>query len=391
MNVLAILPPDRWMEINLLDTLRRYYCDNLHVVHYPGGMGRLGSSLWREKRDELNQELLRFARDLQAAGQLDLIFCIVYDDFLLVETAKQLRDLRVPMINYHVDMAFQWYRVIRTAPYFDVMAVAQMTNAEYLAPYNRNIHWMPMAANPDFYYAPAATVPGYEQDVAFIGSFNPYRRALIADCVSRGIRPVVCGRGWRAEAPSPYQFEWDLHKVCHDLRYYGLPRLKAEGVKSLIEPLKRKYARQHRFEELIGPEFRPPCSDEALPQMFRSSKVSLGFSDTGWHRDGHVIPSENLQCRLRDFEVPMSGGFYLVQKAPGHDDYYKVGEEIETWSEAEELADKVIYYSKNVAAAERIREAGQRRALQSHTWRHRFDDLFQCLRAMGKILCNRVA
>ena len=386
MNVLAILPPDRWMEINLLDTLRRHYCDNLHVVHYPGGMGRLGSSLWRGKRDELNQELLRLARGLQSTGRLDLIFCIVYDDFLLVETAKQLRDLGVPMINYHVDMAFQWYRVIRTAPYFDVMAVAQMTNAEYLAPYNRNIHWMPMAANPDFYYAPATTVPGYEQDVAFVGSFNPYRRALIADCVRRGVRPVVCGRGWRDEAPSPYQFEWDLHKVFHDLRYYGLPRLKAEGIKSLTEPLKRKYARQHRFEELIGPEFRPPCSDEALPQMFRSSKVSLGFSDTGWHRDGHVIPSENLQCRLRDFEVPMSGGFYLVQKAPGHDDYYKVGEEIETWSEAGELVDKVIYYSKNVASAERIREAGQRRALQSHTWRHRFDELFGRLKWSGRLV-----
>jgi spore maturation protein CgeB len=120
--------------------------------------------------------------------------------------------------------------------------------------------------------------------------------------------------------------------------------------------------------------------------MFRSSKVSLGFSDTGWHRDGHVIPSENLQCRLRDFEVPMSGGFYLVQKAPGHDDYYKIGEEIETWSESEELADKVIFYSKNVTIAERIRKAGQLRALQSHTWRHRFDQLFGRIKASGRLV-----
>src|SRR5262249_10622887 len=148
---LAVLPPDRWMEVNLLDTLRRHYCTGLHVFHYPGGMGQLGSARWRAVRDELNHALLLKARDLRAAGQLDLIFFLVYDDFLLTDTAKQLRELRVPMVNYHVDMAFQWYRVIRTAPFFDVLAVAQMTNAEHLKPYAQHIHWMPMAANPDFY------------------------------------------------------------------------------------------------------------------------------------------------------------------------------------------------------------------------------------------------
>ena len=39
MRALAVLPPDRWMEINLLATLRQYYCDELQVFTYPGGMG----------------------------------------------------------------------------------------------------------------------------------------------------------------------------------------------------------------------------------------------------------------------------------------------------------------------------------------------------------------
>jgi spore maturation protein CgeB len=105
----------------------------------------------------------------------------------------------------------------------------------------------------------------------------------------------------------------------------------------------------------------------------------LGFSDTGWHQSDHVIASKTLQCRLRDFEVPMSGGFYLTQQAPGHADYFKIGTEIETWSDQDELADKLSYYSKNEQATERIREAGKKRALASHTWRHRFDDLFKQL------------
>lgn len=385
MNVLAVLPPDRWMEINLLKTFRQYYCDRLEILTYPGGMGRLGSRSWRNERDDLNERLIALARSLKASRRLDLMFFVVYDDFLRVETAQQLRDLNVPMVNYHVDMAFQWYRVIRTAPYFDVLAVAQMANAEHLKPYCQNIHWMPMAANPDWYASRSGMELGALRDVCFVGSFNPYRRALLATCVDHGFKPTVYGRGWKQETPTPYQFEWDMYKVWHDLRYYGIPRLKAEGSDGLIGPIRKKVSRTHIFEELQGPDYCPPCSDEALPAIFRSSLVNLGFSDTGWHGETQVIASKQLQSRLRDFEVPMSGGFYLTQEAPDHAYYYKIGEEIETWNNPAELIDKLSFYSKNIAAALKIRDRGRKRALQSHTWQHRFDRLFERLRSMNRL------
>jgi hypothetical protein len=289
------------------------------------------------------------------------------------------------MVNYHVDMAFQWYRVIRTAPYFDVLAVAQLTNAEQLKRYNPNIEWMPMAANPEFYGASESSAFLYRHDVAFVGSFNPYRRALLARCLRNGEHPVVFGRGWKAEHPAGYCFEWDGYKVVHDLRYYAVPRWKAEGVRSVIGPLQRKFARRHPFGALADLECNPPVPDEQLPQTFRESRINLGFSDTGWHDAEGVLPSRNLQSRLRDFEVPMSGGFYLVQEAPDHAEYYKVGVEIETWSDPDEFTDKVAFYLKNPVIAERIRVAGNKRARESHTWQHRFDRLFGRLRSMKRL------
>ena len=385
MKALAVLPPDRWMHINLIETLRRHYCDSLELFHYPGGMGQLGSREWRQTRDRLNVELLDLAKRLKSSGNLDFLFFVVYDDFLLVETAEALRSLNVPMVNYHVDMAFQWYRVIRTAPYFDVLAVAQTTNVDRLKPYCQDIHWMPMAADPNVYSMRDSASSRYEHGVSFVGSFNPFRRALLAVCVNHGIKPVVFGRGWKADAPTEFRFDWDWHKLLHDVRYYAVPRWKAEGMGSLIGPIKRKYSRRQILEELNGPEFRTPCKDESLPQIFRSSRVNLGFSDTGWHGAQHVVKSGNLQCRLRDFEVPMSGGFYLVQQTPDHSNYYKIGEEIETWSEPDELVDKAMFYLRNEQSAERVREAGRRRALEHHTWRHRFDRLFDRLRSLGKM------
>jgi spore maturation protein CgeB len=376
MNVLAVVPPDRWMEINLLDTLRQHYCQHLEVFTYPGGMGRLGSSTWRNQRDELNARLLSLAKTLKASCRLDLMFFIVYDDFLMVETAKELRALGVPMINYHVDMAFQWYRVIRTAPYFDVLAVAQLTNAEQLKRYNDRIAWMPMAANPAFYAPRDGRAAELRHAVSFVGSFNPYRRALLKACVEGGMKPVIYGHGWKSDAPSAFQFDWDWHKVLHDLRYYAWPRWRAEGTKSLTGPLRRKLARRRGFHGLDGLEFHLPCADEAMPEIFRGSRVNFGFSDTGWHAEDTVLKSNNLQCRLRDFEVPMSGGFYLVQQAPDHSAYYRLGREIETWSEPAELVDKALFYSAHPDKAAKIRDAGHARALECHTWKHRFDRLF---------------
>ena len=379
MKALAVLPPDRWMEINLLDTLRQRYCESLEVFHYPGGMGQLGSRSWRVTRDRLNDELVDLARRLKSSGNLDFLFFVVYDDFLRVETASKLRALGVPMVNYHIDMVFQWYRVIRTAPYFTVLAVAQMANAEHLKPYNSNIEWMPMAANPRFYRPSQEMVTGYQHDVSFVGSFDPYRRALLQECVNSGIKPTVFGRGWDQHSRNEYQFNWDLHKIIHDLRYYGWPRWHADGLADFTAAVKRKFSRAHRLEPLKGAEVAGPCSDEHMPFIFRSSRVNLGFSDTGWHSQNGVVHSQKLQCRLRDFEVPMAGGFYLTQEAPDHHHYYKIGEEIDTWSEPGELVEKLAFYSKNLRATERIREAGAKRALECHTWEHRFDRLFKRL------------
>lgn len=376
MHILAVLPPDRWMEINLIDPLRQHYCETLHIFHYPGGMGQLGSADWRRNREKLNQELLSTARTLRTTGRLDLIFFVVYDDFLLVETARQLQQLNIPMVNYHVDMAFQWYRVIRTAPYFDVLAVAQMTNADHLKPYAQHIHWMPMAANPRYYFRDRHHPAAYQHTVSFVGSFNPYRRALLSDCVNHGIAPVIYGRGWTSAAPSPYTFSWDAYKVCHDLRYYALPRWNAEGIESVLGPIRRKHARQSSFEPMKGADLRGPCEEQTLPSIFAESQVNLGFSDTGWHSGTEIQKSHNLQCRLRDFEVPMAGGFYLVQEAPDHAEYFHIGEEIVTWRESGELIEKARYYMRHSNVTDRIRRAGQRRVLEHHTWQHRFDALF---------------
>src|SRR3989475_5465803 len=92
MRVLAVLPPDPWGEGNVLQTLRQHYCEDLYVFLCPEE-NQLGLRQWGAPRDALNEDLVRLAGSLRSTGGLDVLFFIVYDDFLTVETAERLREI----------------------------------------------------------------------------------------------------------------------------------------------------------------------------------------------------------------------------------------------------------------------------------------------------------
>jgi spore maturation protein CgeB len=85
------------------------------------------------------------------------------------------------------------------------------------------------------------------------------------------------------------------------------------------------------------------------------------------------------QVKLRDFEVPLAGGFYLVDKAPDYEELFDIGSEVETWSTPDELLEKVKFYLKNDDKRLAIAEAGKKRAERCHTWEIRFNSLFSKL------------
>ena len=83
------------------------------------------------------------------------------------------------------------------------------------------------------------------------------------------------------------------------------------------------------------------------------------------------------QVKLRDFEVPLAGGFYLVERVAEYEEFFRPGVEVETWETVDELIDKIRYYLDHDAERRQIAEAGRRRAVAEHTWDKRFAMLFR--------------
>ncbi len=114
-------------------------------------------------------------------------------------------------------------------------------------------------------------------------------------------------------------------------------------------------------------------ADEELPAIYNRAKIVLGFSSVG---NTYASGDRVTQIRLRDFEAPMSGAFYLVEHMPELAEFFEIDREVVTYSSAEELVEKCRYFLTHENERERIRLAGQERALRDHTWQRRFTDLF---------------
>ena len=119
---------------------------------------------------------------------------------------------------------------------------------------------------------------------------------------------------------------------------------------------------------------------EAIPPLFAGSRIVLGI--------GAILHCADLTAlKMRDFDAPMSGSFYLAQENPDLDLVFQVGKEIETWRDLTQLVEKCRRYLADEGPREQIAAAGRARALAEHTWARRFHLL---LRKIG-VISNSVS
>jgi hypothetical protein len=122
---------------------------------------------------------------------------------------------------------------------------------------------------------------------------------------------------------------------------------------------------------VFGAGWPPPTrrlSFEGMVRLFNRSRINLNLNN--------AVDASFKQIKGRNFEVPACGGFLLTETAENLDEYFRYGEEVETYSGLDDLVDKVRHYLSDAIARERIADAGYRRSVAEHTYAHRFDQIF---------------
>lgn len=300
------------------------------------------------ERPKLEWALLAQVERAHRERPIELFFSYFYSAICTADTIRAIRALGIPTMNWYCNGSYQLHLVADIAPAYDYCLVPEKRRLPDYRALGANPIYFQEAANPTVYHPRDVA---REHDVTFVGQRYGDRPELLEHLASHGVQVRVWGSGW-LEAAGGTQTPLARARAWLGAR---IPELRP------AEPLLR-----------VG----PPLGDDELVAMYSRSRISLGLSSCG---ETHRAAERILQVRLRDFEAPMSGAFYLVEAMDELAEFFEPDKEIVFYRDRHELVDKVRHYLAHPAEREAIRRAGLRRALAEHTWQHRFSKLFGSL------------
>lgn len=329
-----------------------------------------------KNRPLLSRELLKQVKAAHEEKPVDLFFSYFYDACVLPETIDQIREMGIITVNWYCNGSYQLDLVREISPHYDWCLVPEKFRIQDYINMGARPIYCQEAANPNIYKK--YELP-QEFDVTFVGQAYGDRPFIVKYLLDQGIDIRVWGLRWRefSRSATEENRQTPMERALH----VGRRLLTADGWKAAGNRVRALFgqnskAESHANTDVILPDHvvGGPLSDTELIKMYSRSKINLGFSTCGQTADtGNRI----LQIRLRDFEVPMSGGFYMVEYMEELEEFFEIGKEIVCYHNLEDLCEKIKYYLKNDSQREAIRRAGYERCRRDHTWHKRFQDAFR--------------
>lgn len=127
-------------------------------------------------------------------------------------------------------------------------------------------------------------------------------------------------------------------------------------------------------------------SFEKMIEIFNRSKINLNFTSISDSKN-YVIKPPGINQRIkqskgRPIEIALSGGFILSEYAPGIEEMFLIGQEMEVFVTKEELLQKVQHFLSNENERVKISARGHEKALRDYDSVSGFEKVFQRLTAM---------
>jgi spore maturation protein CgeB len=330
-----------------------------------------------KNRPKLSKELLRQVRAAHVQKPIDLFFSYFYDACVLPKAIDEIKSMGIKTVNWYCNGSYQLHLVSEISPHYDWCLVPEKLRIkDYIEMGARPIYCQE-AANPNIYKPYNLPV---EFEVTFVGQAYGERPKYIKYLLDHGINVRVWGWGWKNFSQ---EAQANRNNLLKRALHIGRALLTKNGWQALGQHLSTAFGLnsscalpQSKSENVTLPSSILGCalSDSEMIQMYSRSKINLGFSTCG---NTHETEERVLQVRLRDFEVPMSGGFYMVEYMEELEEFFDIGKEIVCYIDKEDLADKIKYYLTHDDERECIRKAGRERCLRDHTWHKRFECAFQ--------------
>jgi hypothetical protein len=269
-----------------------------------------------------------------------------------------LREGGIPSVNFFCDNIREFTKIPNTFKAFDLHWVPEADARSIYKSAGLPFIYLPM---PMWVQPRHRTVPATENEkVIFVGSHDMLREELLGEAVKKGLDIEIYGSGWIGGPQNAGTPNRSLaRKLANQMEFLGKEGIWGVAMRATYSfrgKPQRGWIEQHAHS---------PIADEAYFGATRDARVVIGVNRCPSFRRSFSNPLR--YSRLRDIEAPMLGACYLTEMAPGIDDLYELGTEIEIYRNAAELVEKASSLRGDPQRRLQLRQRGQRRALSEHT------------------------
>lgn len=302
--------------------------------------------------DTINREVLAAAE----AFRPDLVWA-EKQEFLRVATLDRMRGFGARLVHFTPDPYFYlpWKRtrlMDAAIGAFDVLVYCKAyERADYEA-LAKPLIYMPLGYCDEVHRPLPSEDSEWRCAVGFLGGWEPRRERMLHAVAATGADLKIWGGYWDFLTDG----KWSLRRQMILRQLAGRDRFEIRR-----DPL---LAHAHQGGEVYADDYA---------RALTGAGIGLGFLRTAWP-DQHTT---------RTFEIPACGSMLLADRTDEHQAFFEEGKEAEFFSSAEELTDKVRFYTADEAARSRLAAAGLDRCVSArYAYVHR---LASALEALNRI------
>lgn len=273
---------------------------------------------WYLKKQQINDQMLDFVLKTTQENKIDVIVCHLSGHSTTPIILEKIKSLNIPMINESLDDETKFKsRKGKDGYYRGMKDICKYFDISLTSSKSAIVKYLVEGGNPTY------------KD--YCGNEKIYKNLYLKK-------------------------EYDVGFVGQS---YGL---RGSFVKYLINNKINVHAKGSGWEKGFA-------DDREMIEIFNKSKIVLGFSTVGKKDNINILKG-------RDFEVPLTGSFYLTGYHEELKEYFNLGTDIETYTSKEDLLKKVNYYLKNEEKREKIAKSGYVKCSENYTGHKSYEKVF---------------
>jgi len=293
------------------------------------------------QRPKLEIELIRQVDEAIKSTKIDAFISYFASSYCDGSVIEYIKSKGIVTINWFCNASYQFKLVDKIAPYYDYCLVPERDLLNSYQLVKANPIYFQESANPKIYFP---TKINQKYAVSFYGQRYADRFSTLRFVQNRIKEKItIAGSNWQPQVNKNI-LENSLRKLVKRLNF---------GSAQIVSNLK----------------------DDDLNSFINSSQINLGFSKV-WN-DFEKNPIK--QVRLRDFEIPMAGGFYLTEQNDELSSFFEPNKEIVFFDNQEDLLSKIKYYLKHDEKRKSIAHQAYLRSVNEHTSQVRWSNFFKSI------------